>query len=206
MGWGSLGLIVGRGWGQRVCDHVIFVLHECMVSWIYPVSLVLPPFDDTNSLGSPQHRVVYPPGSTMGDCQPFPFWEEGGWAKTHPFFFTPTFPCFPLLLIPQWYSTFECCLLGCSIIIWCVLDKSCADEAECSQRVAGDIMSLVNARSLQLECARVSLLVPVLTYDSKTMIWMEGGRRRNLGLELYRWTTSEVCWASGEWIKSLMHG
>ena len=38
-------------------------------------------------------------------------------------------------------------------------------------RVAGAIRSLFNARSLQLECARVfheSLLVPVLTYGSET--------------------------------------
>ena len=42
------------------------------------------------------------------------------------------------------------------------------------RKVAGTIRSLVNARSLQLECARVlneSLLVPILTYDSVTMIW-----------------------------------
>ena len=49
----------------------------------------------------------------------------------------------------------------------CVLDESGtdADEAECSRKVAGAIRSLVNARSLQLECARVlheSLMVPVL--------------------------------------------
>ena len=49
-------------------------------------------------------------------------------------------------------------------------------------------MSLVNARGLQLECARVlheSLLVPVLMYDSETMIWKEKKRSR--------WTTSEIC-------------
>ena len=36
--------------------------------------------------------------------------------------------------------------------------------------------SLVNTRRLQLECARVlheSLLVPVLTYGSETMVWRE---------------------------------
>ena len=53
-----------------------------------------------------------------------------------------------------------------------VLNKSCTDEAECSKkvasgrRVAGAIRCLVNARSLQLECARFwheLLLVPVLT-------------------------------------------
>ena len=59
----------------------------------------------------------------------------------------------------------------------CVLDESGTDVAECSRRrVAGAIRSLVTARSLQLECARVfhdSLLVPVLTYGSEIMIWRE---------------------------------
>ena len=57
----------------------------------------------------------------------------------------------------------------------CVLDESSTDEAECNRkvasgrRVAGAIKSLVNARSLQLECDMVlheSLLVPVLTYST----------------------------------------
>ena len=55
----------------------------------------------------------------------------------------------------------------------CVLDKSGTDEAEhrrnvaSGRRVTGAIRSLVNARSLQIECARAfheSLLVSVLTY------------------------------------------
>ena len=62
------------------------------------------------------------------------------------------------------------------------MDKSGTDEAECSRRrVAGAIKSLVNARKLQLECARVlqeSMLVPVLTYGSETMIWKERSRIR----------------------------
>ena len=43
----------------------------------------------------------------------------------------------------------------------CVLNESGKDEAECSRKVAsgrrisGAIRSLVNVRSLQLECARV---------------------------------------------------
>ena len=44
-----------------------------------------------------------------------------------------------------------------------------------------DIMSLDNAMSLQLECARVflkSLLVPVLMYGSETMIWRKKERSR----------------------------
>ena len=64
----------------------------------------------------------------------------------------------------------------------CVLDESSTCEADCSRKVArgrrvvGAIWSMVNARSLQLECARVlheSLLVPVLNYGSETMIWRE---------------------------------
>ena len=56
------------------------------------------------------------------------------------------------------------------------------------KRVAGAIRSLVNARSLQIECARAlhkSLLVIVLTCSSETVIWR---KRRGPG-----WTTSEVC-------------
>ena len=51
------------------------------------------------------------------------------------------------------------------------------------RRVAGAIRSLINARVLQLDCARVlleSLLVPVLIYGS-------GRRRGDLGLGFYRW-------------------
>ena len=90
------------------------------------------------------------------------------------------------------------------------MDESGNDNAVCSRkvgsgrRVAGAaIRSLINARSLEFECARVlneSLLVAVLTYGSETI------RRRGLGLGLYRWTTSEVCCVSGERIKSRMHG
>ena len=61
----------------------------------------------------------------------------------------------------------------------CVLDESGTDETECHRkvvsgnRVAGVIGSLVNARSLQLECAMVlheSLLIPVRIYGNETMI------------------------------------
>ena len=47
--------------------------------------------------------------------------------------------------------------------------------------MAGAIRSLVNARNLHLQCARVlheSLLVFVLTYGSETMIWREKERSR----------------------------
>ena len=49
------------------------------------------------------------------------------------------------------------------------------------KRDADAIRSLVNARSLQLECAEVlheSLLVSVLTYGSETMVWREKLRSR----------------------------
>ena len=49
------------------------------------------------------------------------------------------------------------------------------------RKIAVAIRSLVNVRSLQLECARVlheSLLAPFLTYGSKTMIWREKERSR----------------------------
>ena len=69
----------------------------------------------------------------------------------------------------------------------CVLDESGTDEAECSRkvasrrRVAGAIRSLVNAKDLQLECARVFheiLLVPVPMYSSDTILWKEKERSR----------------------------
>ena len=67
------------------------------------------------------------------------------------------------------------------------MDESGTDRAECSRKVASEgrvaraIRSLVNVKNLQFECARVLfeiLLVPVLTYDSKTMLWKEKERSR----------------------------
>ena len=61
----------------------------------------------------------------------------------------------------------------------CVLDESGTDGAEhyrkvaSGRRVAGAIRSLVNAKDLQLECARVlheALLVPVPMYGSEIML------------------------------------
>ena len=74
-----------------------------------------------------------------------------------------------------------------------VWDESGNDEAKCSRkvesgrRVAGAIRYLVNARSLQLECARVSnesLLVPVLTYGTETVIWREKERSRIMVVQI----------------------
>ena len=65
------------------------------------------------------------------------------------------------------------------------MDESCIDECirkvVSRRRVAGAIRSMVNARSLHLECARVLhelFGVPVLTYGSETMIWREKERSR----------------------------
>ena len=52
------------------------------------------------------------------------------------------------------------------------MDKSGTDGAECSRRVA---------RDLQPECARLlheTLLAPVLTYGSETMLWKEKEKSR----------------------------
>ena len=63
-----------------------------------------------------------------------------------------------------------------------VMDEAGTDGAECSmkvasgRRVAGAISPLVNARDLKIECARIlheTLLVPVLTYGSETILWKE---------------------------------
>ena len=58
----------------------------------------------------------------------------------------------------------------------------CRRKVASGRRVAGAVRSLVNARSLQLECARglhESLLVPVLTYVIETMIWREKERSQD---------------------------
>ena len=59
------------------------------------------------------------------------------------------------------------------------MDESGGDREECGRkvetgsRVAGAIRSLVNARDLQLEYARIlheKFLVPVIIYGSETML------------------------------------
>ena len=84
------------------------------------------------------------------------------------------------------------------------MDESSTDEAELSKkvvigrRVADAIRSLVNARSLQLECARVldeSLLVPILRYGSETMILAEKERSRVRAVQM---GILRVCWISEE--------
>ena len=60
--------------------------------------------------------------------------------------------------------------------------RQCNRKVARGRRIPGAIRSLFNAaRSLQFECASVlheSLLVPVLTYGSETMIWREKERSR----------------------------
>ena len=55
--------------------------------------------------------------------------------------------------------------------------------------VTDAIRSLVNARDLQLESATVlheTLLIPVLTYGSETMLWKERSRIRAVQMETLR--------------------
>ena len=57
----------------------------------------------------------------------------------------------------------------------------CSRKAASGRRVSGASNSLVNARGLRLECARVlreTFLVPVLMYGSNTMTWKEEARSR----------------------------
>ena len=74
-----------------------------------------------------------------------------------------------------------------------VLDESGTNEAQCSRkmtsgrRAAATVSSPVNAKGLQLDCARVLhdiLLVPVLMYDSETMIWKEKKRSRIMVVQM----------------------
>ena len=52
------------GGGKGDCDRVILLLREYI--WNAPaVSLVLPGFGDTGSLGSPLRQVLYPPVSMV---------------------------------------------------------------------------------------------------------------------------------------------
>ena len=75
-----------------------------------------------------------------------------------------------------------------------VLDEAGTCWAECSRKVAnmrvvaGAIRSLVNARDFQIECAKLlheTILVPVLTYGSETMLWEEKKRSRIRVLQMY---------------------
>ena len=58
--------------------------------------------------------------------------------------------------------------------------NQCSRKVASRKRVAGALRSLVNARDMHLECARVlqTLLVPVHIYGSKAMLWKEKERSR----------------------------
>ena len=65
--------------------------------------------------------------------------------------------------------------------------KQCSRKVASGRRVAGAIRSLVNAKDLQFECARVlheTLLVPVLMYGNKTMLWKEKERSKVRGVQM----------------------
>ena len=66
------------------------------------------------------------------------------------------------------------------------MDESGTDEVECSRKVASGNRVAGVIRSLHLECARVlhEPLVPVLRYDSETMIWNEKERSKIWDVEM----------------------
>ena len=67
------------------------------------------------------------------------------------------------------------------------------------------LLGLVDTRSLQLECGKVlheSLLVPVLTYGSETMIWREERCR----IRVVQTNNLRVLLGIRKWIQSRMHG
>ena len=77
--------------------------------------------------------------------------------------------------------------------LWRVLRESITNEAECRRKVARGrsvavvIRSLVNARGLELQWARVlhqSLLLPIIMYSSETLVWKEKGRSRIIAVQM----------------------
>ena len=73
------------------------------------------------------------------------------------------------------------------------MDELGTDGAKCSRKVdsrrsvVGAIRLLVNARDLQLECAKVlheTLFAPVLTYSKETMLWKNKERSRIRAVEM----------------------
>ena len=95
--------------GKGARARVILVLRKRI--WNAPtVSLVFPPFDDTGSL-------VYPPGSMVPPwVTASHFLVENREAELKPDTFSSLLLfcvfLFPLLLTPQRYNSFDCCLLG----------------------------------------------------------------------------------------------
>ena len=63
----------------------------------------------------------------------------------------------------------------------------CRRKVGSGGRAAGAIRSLVNARGLQFECARVlheTVSVPALMYGSERMIWKEKERSRVMAVQM----------------------
>ena len=82
-----------------------------------------PSLDDTGSLGSPLHRVVYPPGSMVPTWVTVSrFFAGNREAELKPTTFSSflifCFSVFPLLLNPQRYNAFECCLFFLSPAVY----------------------------------------------------------------------------------------
>ena len=68
-----------------------------------------------------------------------------------------------------------CLIMSKFKYLGCVLDEAGPEGAECCRKVTSTIRSLVNARDLRIECAKVlheTLPVPVFMYGSETV--MEG--------------------------------
>ena len=82
--------------------------------------------------------------------------------------------------------------------MWDVSDKSGTDEEEFSRKVAsgrrvgGTIRSLVNAKDLQFECAESCMKYCLYLFLCMAVRQCYGRKRREVKLELYRWTTSEA--------------
>ena len=73
-------------------------------------------------------------------------------------------------------------------MFWTNDEAKCSRKVESGRRVGGAIRSLVNTRSLQLECAKIlheTLLVSALTYGSETMLWREKERSRIRAVQMY---------------------
>ena len=112
--WGVGGVCVQMlgGSGVRACVVLVLLVYIWNASG---VSLVLPTFDDTGSLGFSRRQMVRPPGfMVLTWVTASRFLAGNREAKTHHFLSTSGFLCFLiflLLLNPQRYSSFECCLL-----------------------------------------------------------------------------------------------
>ena len=68
------------------------------------------------------------------------------------------------------------------------MEQSVVGRCASERRVADTIRSLVNAKDLQLECARFlheTLLLPVLMYGSDTMLWREKESSRVRAVQIH---------------------